>query len=169
MRNITLYFEQGELTEVNFGDGSATNRISVRGKTSGPLRSAGSFQWTSAVKALALLLLKTCASPAEGLIRGDGNSLAASLDYAISKQPVWLTEMFGCDQQGISLARRLILRTNPERKRPGPVTLGINQLFMSASAIRIFVNGSQKTGEELVNLIDQLERLSPVVSLAKAA
>jgi len=170
MRNLTLNFELGELTEVQFQDGVHGNfRRSVRGKTGGPFRTAGSFQWTSAVKALALLLIKTKSAPMEALLRGDANSLAASLDYAISKQPVWLTDMFGCDQQGISFARRLILRTNPERKRPGPVTLGINQMYISADSITVYVNGKLCTRESLIPLCNELEGLEASYCQAKAA
>jgi hypothetical protein len=169
MRSISLYFELGELIEVAFNDGQSKPRVSVRGKTGGPFRTAGSFQWTSAVKALALLLARTCVNPAEALLRGDGSSLAASLDYAISKQPAWLTEMFGCDQQGICLARRLILRTNPERKRPGPVTLGINQLYLDAAAISVYANGELCTGAAEANLLSQLEMLESYQAIDQAA
>ena len=170
MRNLTLNFELGELTEVQFQDSVHGNfRRSVRGKTGGPFRTAGSFQWTSAVKALALLLIKTKSAPMEALLRGDANSLAASLDYAISKRPVWLTDMFGCDQQGISFARRLILRTNPERKRPGPVTLGINQMYISTDSITVYVNGKLCSGESLTPLCNELEGLESSYCHAKAA
>jgi hypothetical protein len=170
MRNLTLYFELGELTEVVFNDGiSNLTRTSVRGKSGGPLREAGSFQWTSAVRALALLIVKTSATPSGALLRGLGNSLAASLDYAISKQPMWLTEMFGCDQHGISLARRLILRTNPERKRPGPVTLGINQSYLPPSQIAIFVNGVKCEGDSLTALRCQLGDIDSVAALQATA
>lgn len=170
MRNLTLNFELGQLTEVRYQDDQhANSRRSVRGKTGGPFRSAGSFQWTSAVKALALLLVKTKAAPMDALLRGDANSLAASLDYAISKQPVWLTEMFGCDQQGISYVRRMILRTNPERKRPGPVTLGINQMYVSSEAVTIYVNGKLCEGDALIPLVNELEGIEIAYCEAKAA
>jgi hypothetical protein len=170
MRTMALHFNLGELTEVFFHEGGNSHpRVVVRGKTGGPFRAAGSFQWTSAVKALALLITRTVLSPADGLLRGGGNSLAASLDYAISKQPLWLTEMFGCDQQGTSLARRLILRTNPERKRPGPVTLGINQLYLNPSSISVYVNGKLTTGEQLASLCRQLEELDEVIMLQASA
>ena len=142
MRNLTMHFELEEITGVVFQDGQASQpRTCVRGKTSGPCRSAGTFQWTSAVKALSLLAVKTRLNPQDALLRGEAHSLAASLDYAISKQPMWLNEMFGWDQKGISFCRRLILRTNPERMRPGPVTLGINQIYMTADAITIISDG----------------------------
>ncbi len=169
MRNISLYFELGQLIEVAFSDKENAQRVSVRGKTGGPFRTAGSFQWTSAVKALALLLAKTRLNPEEALLQGETASFATSLDYAISKQPAWLCEMFGCDQQGISLARRLVLRTNPERKRPGPVTLGINQLFLNAAHINIYVEGTPCSDENLARLVWELEQLEPCTSMAQAA
>jgi hypothetical protein len=94
----------------------------------------------------------------EPVIKGCGGSLAASLDYAISKQPMWLTEMFGCDQSGISLIRRMILRTNPERKRPGPTVLSLNERFMPVAAISIFSDGARCSREELVVLMAALSQ-----------
>jgi len=158
MRTVTLYFDYGELTEVNFVDGTHNGqRRCIRGKSGGAYRSAGSFQWTSAVKALALLLVRARVYTTENMIRGEANSMAASLDYAISKQPTWLTEMFGCDQDGISLARRMILRTNPERKRPGPVTLGLNMNYVAVENISIILNGKTPTDEQLLGLSRSLE------------
>jgi hypothetical protein len=170
MRSLALYFEIGELIEVQFKDG-ATNeaRVSVRGKTSGPLRQAGSFQWTAAVKGLSLLILRTCAGQEGMLLAGEKDSLASSLDYAISKQPIWLTEMFGCDSQGTSLAKRMILRTNPERKRPGPVVLGINQLFLRPSEISIYSHGKLCEDADLLNLQQQRECLNTSFQHAIAA
>jgi len=163
MRSLKLYFELGELSEVVFHDGLGNEpRVCVRGKTSGPSRSAGSFQWTSAVKALSVMAVRTALNPKEALIQGEGSSLASSLDYAISKQPLWLSEMFGWDNKGVSLARRLILRSNPERKRPGPVTLGFNQLYMPPSAISIYSHGRPCASEQLQLLSAQLEGLMPI-------
>jgi hypothetical protein len=65
---------------------------------------------------------------------------------------MWLTEMFGCDQSGISLIRRMVLRTNPERKRPGPTVLSINERFMPLAAISIVVDGAKASREELLVL-----------------
>lgn len=170
MRQLILSFELGQLTEVTFQESPGSPaRVCVRGKTSGPCRTAGSFQWTSAVKALSLLVVKTALSPDNALVKGDGHSLAASLDYAISKQPMWLSEMFGWDPKGVSLARRLILRTNPERKRPGPVTLGINQKYLLPNAISIYVDGKLGSGERLETLCNQLEGLDSVGLQAQAA
>ncbi len=161
MRSLALYFEVGELIEVQYRDSATSQtRIAVRGKTSGPLRQAGSFQWTSAVKGLSLLVLRTCAGKAEMLLSGEKDSLASSLDYAISKQPVWLTEMFGCDSQGSSLAKRLILRTNAERKRPGPVVLGLNQLFLNPNQISIYSDGKRCMADQLLVLLMKVESIN---------
>jgi hypothetical protein len=108
----------------------------------------------------------------EPFIKGGGGSLAASLDYAISKQPMWLTEMFGCDQSGISLIRRMVLRTNPERKRPGPTVLSVNERFMPLASISIMIDGVKASREELLVLSAALtdEGSLPVRELlAKAA
>jgi hypothetical protein len=168
MRSLKLYFEMGQLTEVTFRENAnGEARRSIRGKTGGAFRSAGSFQWTSAVRALGLLLAQTAANSQSSTIQGHAGSLAASLDYALSKQPVWVAEMFGCDQQGISYARRLFLRTNPERKRPGPVVLGVNHVYLPPSAIEVYIEGALCTGsalEELVaTLLDQ-PYVPPMVS-----
>lgn len=157
MRSLKMYFECGQLTEVLFQENvNGEPRRTIRGKTGGAFRYAGSFQWTSAVKALSLLIAKAAMNPQCSTIQGLGGSLASSLDYALSKQPVWLAEMFGCDQQGISFARRLILRTNPERKRPGPVVLGVNHVYMPAAAIEVYVDGQLCSGEQLTYLVASL-------------
>jgi hypothetical protein len=173
MRDLKLYFEAGQLTEVAFCDGiSGDVRRSIRGKSGGAYRSAGSFQWTSAVRGLALLAVRAVSVLEEPFIKGCGGSLAASLDYAISKQPMWLTEMFGCDQSGISLIRRMVLRTNPERKRPGPTVLSVNERFMPVASISIMIDGVKASREELLVLSAALtdEGSLPVRELlAKAA
>ncbi len=157
MRTLKLCFDSGELTEVFFQENAtSTPRRSIRGKTGGAYRQAGSFQWTSAVRALSLLAVKSVVTPNDAQIQGEGGSLAASLDYALSKQPEWLTDLFGCDHLGITLARRLILRTNPERKRPGPVVLALNVVYLPVTAIEIFINGRVASPIELINLQNAL-------------
>lgn len=108
--------------------------ISVRGSTAPP--DVGTFRWSSGVRGLALLLTRQAIvgvtrrngqgnghHPAS--IEGDSNSLAASLDYAISKQPLWLQDMFGATPQGTAISKLVFRRMNPDRKRPGPVTVFI--------------------------------------------
>lgn len=157
MRTLKLCFDGGELIEVYFQESATTEkRRSIRGKTGGAYRQAGSFQWTSAVRALSLLALNAAIDANDACIQGEGGSLAASLDYALSKQPEWLTDLFGCDHHGITYARRIILRTNPERKRPGPVVLALNTVYLPASAIEVRIGGHVATSDELVALRDTL-------------
>jgi len=150
-----------ELVETSFSDSEAgVHSRSVRGKTAGAFRNVGSFQWTTAVKALSLLCIKAGLAQRVGVAKvdhrlaGDKGSLAASLDYAISKQPEWLMEMFEVDSEGISLMRRLVRRTNPERKRPGPVVLGFSEGALESVRFRFTLNGTP------VESISELESLS---------
>jgi hypothetical protein len=80
--------------------------------------------------------------------------------------------MFGCDQSGISLIRRMVLRTNPERKRPGPTVLSIHERFMPVASISIIVDGVKASREELLVLSAALsdEVVAPAQEvMAKAA
>jgi hypothetical protein len=86
---------------------------------------------------MTLLLISSRLDEGRTVLAGARGSSIASLDYAISKQPCWLTDMFGTDSFGISLVRRLILRTNPERKRPGPVFLSLNTRYLDPSMIEV--------------------------------
>lgn len=111
----------------------ARRLVSVRGAMAP--QNTGTFRWSSGVRALALLLIKQAQflearkygvpdSPPVA-IHGYQNSLAASLDYAISKQPLWLQDMFGVTPQGLPIVKLLLKRMNPDRKRPGPVMVFI--------------------------------------------
>jgi hypothetical protein len=84
--------------------------------------------------------------------------LAASLDYAITKVPFWIEEMFGALQNGQIAARRLFLITNPNQKRPGPVTISINASALSPSDIRVYLNGSELSeATALVSILAQID------------
>jgi hypothetical protein len=76
---------------------------------------------------------------------GGKSSLAASLDYAISKGPAWLGEMFGTGISGTQFARRLFKITNPNRKRPGPVALSVNGNVVSSDQVQIYWEGKPIT------------------------
>lgn len=159
-RSCELQFAGGadvQLVEVHFTDGVTGNqRVTIRGKTAGAFRGAGTFQWTSAVRGLCILFAKAKAMQlsdregGRGVIFGLQRSVAASLDYAITKQPVWIRDMFGNDASGNSMAYRLILRTNPNRKRPGPVVLSINERAMAASDISIVWNNRRVDSAEML-------------------
>ena len=66
--------------------------------------------------------------------------------------------MFGMGNFGTAYARRLILRTNPERKRPGPVILGLNTIVLKPTNIAIFLDGEQlQSTDRLRELMATLE------------
>ena len=149
MTQIDLYFRSCEeslpaLVEVAFRRSIDSPVLrTVRGKFCYIVPAGGSFQWTRAVKALTVLLLRTAIQGNSAIIQGETGSLAASLDYALSKEPTWLSEMFGADSQGRAFARRLFYRTNPERKRSGPVIINVNPSIVTAPKIQIYVDGTK--------------------------
>jgi hypothetical protein len=128
-------------TEVRIA-GIARTLSCIRGKTAGAYVSYGSFQWTSGVRGVCAAFLRFVLSEAGDtvdfcLVGGKG-SLAASLDYALSKGPSWLGEMFGSGIGGSQLARRIFKITNPNRKRPGPVAISVNKNVVSVDQVQIY-------------------------------
>jgi hypothetical protein len=128
-------------TEVRIA-GIARTLSCIRGKTAGAYVSYGSFQWTSGVRGVCAAFLRFVLSEAGDtvdfcLVGGKG-SLAASLDYALSKGPSWLGEMFGSGIGGSQLARRIFKITNPNRKRPGPVAISVNKNVVSVDHVQIY-------------------------------
>ncbi len=120
-------------------------RLCVRGKSQGSFSAHGTFQWTPAVQALSTLLLRSVYAKREGRdepvgLYGESGTPASSLDYALSKEPRWLLEMFGWDDRGKAMLRRYIRRTNPERKLPGPVRLCFSKEFLQTCSIEIVLN-----------------------------
>jgi hypothetical protein len=162
-RSFELHFAGSadvQLVEARLIDrATGVQRITVRGKTPGAIRDAGTFQWTSAVRGLCILLAKAKMIQALGgasnaaNILGHQGSLAASLDYAITKQPIWIRDMFGNDPNGNTLAQRLISRTNPNRKRPGPVILGLNERAVLPADITITWNGKRAESAEVLKTL----------------
>jgi hypothetical protein len=100
------------------------------------------------------------------LLSGTQGSLAASLDYAMSKQPSWILDMFGFDADGKCIARRLINRSNTERKRPGPVTLALKPLVIRESEIQIYWESKLITSaHELAYILAQIEPTAEMSTL----
>lgn len=141
---------------------------STRGKTADS-KDTGTFGWTNAVRALCLLFIRhklsafrdnTCNRMAiTAGISGPRGSLAASLGYAISKEPLWLQEMFGLDSKGTSILKRLLKRSNPELKRPGPTSVSVNESIVRRQSISIYVGSLPVEAEaELQSLLFGLER-----------
>ncbi|HEX3147463.1 MAG TPA: sigma-70 family RNA polymerase sigma factor [Gemmataceae bacterium] len=76
--------------------------------------------------------------------QGTANTLAASLDMAISKNTRWLTDIFGCDADGQSLFRHCVRRSNAGQKRKGhPVEFALECTTIPPENIRVFVAGNE--------------------------
>lgn len=161
---LILRFLDDQLWETSFKSQLfSTVQISVRGKTSGACFCTGTFQWTSAVQGLSYLILKTLihtqsnSNQSIPSISGGQGSLASSLDHAISKQTIWLQDMFGVDYSGTIHAKRLLLRTNSNRKRPGPVIIAINKNYLPYTKIKVQIDSDINPG------IDKLSNLAKAI------
>ena len=126
----------------------------------------GTFGWTAAVRAVAVFFLRVKLSSEkcsnlelhQPLLSGERGSLAASLDSALSKPPQWLLDMFSVDANGTSLLRRIIHRTNPELKRPGPVGLFLQTTQFKSECILVRIEGVQVDDISILHkLLQQLE------------
>ena len=91
-------------------------------------------------------------------LTGSRGSFASSLDYAITKQVLWIQDMFGMDGRGMSVAGRVFVRTNPNLKRAGPVMVAINRNFLPVSSLEIEIDGDrQPSRDRLEKLLDKIE------------
>jgi len=142
--------------------GSSDEILSVRGKTGGAFDTERTFQWTAAVQGLSVILLRkaACSNALQDVtLSGGQGSVAASLDYALDKQPAWLVDMFGLAKDGSSVARRLFRRTNPGRKSKGPVVIGLNKSLLTTLSVDIVWDGIQITNTTTVaQLLAQIEQ-----------
>lgn len=165
MFKIKLTFCSGstiELFRVDCSNGQAATITCIRGKTAGAYRGAGTFHWSSAVRATVCLLLKAKlgdeTTRIEPMLSGGVKSLAASLDYALTKQPGWLLDMFGVSPNGKTQARRLFRVTNSHRKRGGPVSISLNSNACPRDCIEIVVDGKSVTcPQKLRMLLEAIE------------
>jgi hypothetical protein len=169
MFRIKLLFFSGaniELLRVDFANGSHPIITSIRGKTNGAYRGAGTFQWSSAVRGMASIFLKAKLiadlNPVEPMLSGEERSLAASLDYAITKKPNWLLDMFGVSAQGVATARRLFKVSNSHRKRGGPVSISLNLCACPPHGIEIVLDGKPvQTQEAFRQMLAHIESYRP--------
>ena len=113
----------------------------------------GTFLWSSAVQSMCAVVIKSkiasltrtgpnAWSEAAGL-SSDSTSWALSLDFALSKKPRWLLDMFGVDSGGAPITKRLFVRMNPEKKRQGPCWVSLNPAFLQPENIQIFLDGTE--------------------------
>lgn len=99
--SFIMSFVDGGVCELHetafFEEGSGLTYRTVRGRTSGAFQGFGTFQWSFAVQAMTLLMLRAKlrhletgdSTPFPLLIGGKG-SAAASLDMSIGAHTVWL-------------------------------------------------------------------------------
>ena len=139
--------------------------IAIRGSVAP--NNCGNFRWSAGVRALTLLLVRQAllvqserienrSSDTSASIEGEDNSPAASLDYALSKQPIWLRDMFGISAHGVPISKLIFRRINPDRKRPGPVVIFIPHYSLT---VAIEVDGHRLTrAEDVQQCANTLER-----------
>ena len=126
------------------------------------------FQWSRAVRAMAVLILYTkskyvlrseFAEAGLATLSGEAGSMAASLDYALSKRPLWLLDMFGASSSGEPLVRNLFMRWNSERKRGGSVVVALNPRQLESKDIEVRIGGividSPESCMELAAMIER--------------
>ena len=143
--------------------------LSVRGKTSGAYETDRTFQWTNAVQAVAILFLRMAIvqtdkaidirSPRSASLEGVKGSIAASLDYALDKQPAWLTDMFGFGHGGRAYFKNLITRSNPGLRREGNIRIGLKTEEFETNNIEIFWNSNKPVeNKKIILLLRNLEK-----------
>ena len=166
MDEVRLYFTTGRvlrLFRIECIAGSARHVAVVSGSRAGG-DGVGVFRWSRGVKVVSILFVRlalaTVDSSIEPRIEGGRGSLAASLDGVLSQEPMWLVEMFGVVNKTNPRCRRFFVRSNPGRKRCGPVAVSISHRVRSEH-VRIFLNNtpaSDKLSLEriLKHLLDQV-------------
>jgi hypothetical protein len=140
-----------------------------RGSAFNVPKSFSAFRWSAAVQALSVLFLKHAAKNvleedsenSEFLLSGESGTLASSLDYAISKQPAWMQDMFGVRSEGELVLRDFVIRANPERKRPGPVMIWVDSSKLSSKDISIYLDDTMLANStSLASLCSQIQALN---------
>ncbi|MCC6953467.1 MAG: hypothetical protein IT290_05070 [Deltaproteobacteria bacterium] len=171
--SLQLYFVDRQLSRTAFTSADAPEpMICVRGKSTGSLR-MGTFQWTEGVTAFCELALRSalwqsgCREEDPPLLEGGPGTPAASLDYALGKPPLWISDLCGVCADGSPRLKRHIHRMNPERRRAGNAVLHFRRQFLVDCRIEIYVDGVQlgRTGIQslLRNLIGETD--APLPSL----
>jgi hypothetical protein len=73
--------------------------------------------------------------------------------------------MFGVDKSGTSIIKRLFIRMNPEKKRPGPLWVSVNPAFLEPGNISIFLDGVEVTEAPELTALLKLIGLDEQISL----
>ena len=128
MDEVRLYFSSGRVIrlfriESIFG---VTRHVAATRGAGISEEGIGGFRWTRGVKVVSILFVRLA---------------LATLD---SSEPLWLVEMFGLVNNKPRY-RHIFVRSNPGRKRYGPVAVSLSQRLRGEN-IRIFLNNSPVLG-----------------------
>lgn len=174
MTELVLQFDETEdgppqLTLTHYSpSGRGTQYRSVRGQSTKARGACGTFALSSGVLGMIAAILKAKVANNDSLdenadwlslagVSSKETRLAVAFDSALSKEPHWLSEMFGTDASGRAMAKRLFIRENPERKRPGPVIVALNRLALPPENIAIRLgNGRQIDATEAQSLLSSI-------------
>jgi hypothetical protein len=163
---LWFYFKEHiELEKITFRSPLLLDEIrAVRGKTPGAYLRSVTFQWTSAVQALSILLLRAaqrqvCESNSEEpLLQGGKGSPAASLDAALNKDSAWL-DLFGGDERGKPMSKQILLRSNSGLRRTGPVTISLNERILPRECISVYLDNKRvQNSRNFQECIEAIER-----------
>lgn len=172
MNRITLKFLTADLhvqlEETRFSSPLIQRTVSSRrGAHSLHGTYEGTFIWSAGVMGMSAIFLKAkiCSlmssvretwTEASG-IRSDESDWARAFDSSLAKRPQWLLDMFGLDKADTPVIKRMFVRRNPEKKRPGPVLVFLNTAFLSPENISIFLDGRELV--DATSLEELLQRL----------
>ena len=181
---FSMWFSTGngiELTKTHFQSPLLNEDvIGIRGKTAGAVSTEATFQWTTAVQALCVLMMRAkatslrCQRIRGPLLEGSQGTLASSLDAALYKQTAWL-DMFGYGSRGDSLSKRVLPRTNPGRRHAGPVLITLNENVLPAASLKLYIDGQLIHNPEVLDFhAAHIERISfdigiPIAQIASMA
>jgi hypothetical protein len=107
--------------------------------------------------AILLIRYRLFEKSAPARLEGGVRSPAAALDSALSKVPTWLLDVCGYDSSGTPFARRIFRRINPERKRPGPVEILVNENILPVE--QLVIRENNETLSDFASLLSLLERI----------
>jgi hypothetical protein len=161
---LTLYFDNHSLWEITF-EAPMLNKVrrSIRGKNVyGSIE--GNFPWSSAVKALCLLVIgefinRQTDPRTPFLLTGGLKSPASTLDFALDKEPTWMKDVFGVDRNNVSLIRKLIQRVNPRQRKNEELVISFREHANQALEIDLRTSFGKRAidKDEASALYDEIE------------
>lgn len=165
MDELKLYFKstpEPELNRIRFSSKKLPYVVeAIRGKHQLVPSSVGVFQWSSAIKALCMLLLK-CSKGSDrklsAVLIGFKGNPAWHLYRALHERTPWIYDMFGCLKDGTPLLCKLIKATNLRTKYPETVALSLVKGILDSKNIKIYCDGElQQERDQIQGLIQRLQ------------